>query len=109
MIHSFTNGLPELLILRKLSAGEMYGYQLVSEIAKAGEGRIKFSEGCVYPVLHRLESKWILATREEEIGGRLRRYYRLSQPGKKRLAQLMDELQTVNRTVEIIGGLSHAL
>ncbi|MFM2382406.1 MAG: hypothetical protein RL515_393, partial [Verrucomicrobiota bacterium] len=40
---------------------------------------------------------------------RLRRYYRLSQPGKKRLAQLMDELQTVNRTVEIIGGLSHAL
>jgi DNA-binding PadR family transcriptional regulator len=60
-------------------------------------------------VLHRLESKGILAPREEEIGGRLRRYYRLSQPGKKRLAQLMDELQTVNRTVEIIGGLSHAL
>jgi PadR family transcriptional regulator PadR len=109
MMHAFTNGLPELLILRRLSAGEMYGYQLVSEIAKAGEGRIKFSEGCVYPVLHRLEAKGILATREEEAAGRLRRYYRLSQSGKKRLAQLLDELQAVKRSVDLIGGLAHAL
>ena len=109
MMHAFTNGLPELLILRKLSAGELYGYQLVSEIAKAGEGRIKFSEGCVYPVLHRFESKGILATREEEVAGRLRRYYRLSQSGKKRLAQLLEELQAVNRSVDLIGGVAHAL
>lgn len=108
MSHSFTNGLPELLILRRLAAGEMYGYQLVSQIAKAGEGRIKFSEGCVYPVLHRLEAKGLLATREEEAAGRLRRYYRLSPAGKKRLAQLVEELQVVNRSVAAIGDQAYA-
>ncbi len=106
---SFTNGLPELLILRLLSKGEMYGYQLVGEIAKAGEGRISFAEGCVYPVLHRLETKGFLVTREEAVGGRTRRYYRIASKGQKRLAALMDELRTVNHAVEISGGKGYAL
>lgn len=106
---SFTNGLPELLILRLLTRGEMYGYQLVSEIARAGAGRIQFAEGCVYPVLHRLESRGFLVTREEEVSGRTRRYYRLGSKGNRRLALLLDELHAVNRAVEGIGGNAHAL
>lgn len=106
---SFTNGLPELLILRLLSSGEKYGYQLVSEIAKSSNARARFSEGCIYPVLHRLESKGLLATREEEVAGRTRRYYRLGAKGQKRLAVLLDELHAVNHAVETIGGPRHAL
>jgi PadR family transcriptional regulator PadR len=106
---SFTNGLPELLILRLLSSGEKYGYQLVSEIAKSSDERIHFSEGCIYPVLHRLESKGLLATREEEVAGRTRRYYRLGSKGQKRLTVLLAELRAVNQAVETIGGVNYAL
>ncbi|MEN9537704.1 MAG: hypothetical protein RLZZ178_1701 [Verrucomicrobiota bacterium] len=106
---SFTNGLPELLILRLLSSGEKYGYQLVSEIAKSSVERIRFSEGCIYPVLHRLEAKGLLATREEEVAGRIRRYYRLGAKGQKRLNMLLDELRAVNHAVETIGGMGYAL
>jgi DNA-binding PadR family transcriptional regulator len=51
----------------------------------------------------------LLATREEEVAGRIRRYYRLGAKGQKRLNMLLDELRAVNHAVETIGGMGYAL
>ena len=54
---AFLNGVPELLILRLLAARPMYGYELVQGIRRATDGSLEFGEGCIYPILHRLESQ----------------------------------------------------
>jgi PadR family transcriptional regulator PadR len=82
----FLNGVPELLILKLLACQPMYGYELVRAIRRATGCRLEFGEGCVYPLLHRLEREALLSSRREHVGGRSRIVYRLTAGGHKRLA-----------------------
>src|SRR5262249_9560108 len=81
----FLNGIPELLILHLLSARAMYGYELVQAIRMATSGVLEFGEGCVYPILHRLEHDGLLTGRRETVAGRNRVVYRVTTKGAKRL------------------------
>ena|SRR5687768_2864052 len=83
----FLNGVPELLLLQLLLQRPMYGYEIVQAIHDASGGRLDFGEGCIYPVLHRLEAEGNLASRREEQGGRTRIVYRVTAAGKKRLQE----------------------
>ncbi len=83
----FLNGVPELLILQLLSARAMYGYQLVQAIRLATNEALEFGEGCVYPILHRLEADGLLASRRETVGGRNRVVYSVTAKGAKRLRE----------------------
>src|SRR6185503_392475 len=51
----FLNGVPELLILKLLGQRPMHGYDLVEAIKTSSLMQLEFGEGCVYPLLHRLE------------------------------------------------------
>ena len=103
------DGVPELLVLRLLAHEEMYGYQLVSEIQRRSRGALEFGEGCIYPVLHRLVKQRMLTEREQEVGGRTRRYYRLATAGRKRMAALENTWQQVSETIAACGmEASHA-
>src|SRR4051794_492333 len=82
----FLNGVPELLILRLLDRSPMHGYDLVQAITVSSGGKLQFGEGCIYPILHRLEAQSDLASRRELVGGRSRIVYRLTQRGRRRLA-----------------------
>jgi PadR family transcriptional regulator, regulatory protein PadR len=82
----FLNGVPELLILSILARRPMYGYELVQAIRLSTGGVLEFGEGCVYPILHRLEADGLLGGRRETVGGRSRVVYRLTAKGSKRLA-----------------------
>ena len=82
----FVNGIPELLVLQMLARRPMYGYQLVRAIERSTGQVLEFGEGCIYPVLHRLEADGHLASRRETVQGRSRVIYRLTAAGKKRLA-----------------------
>ena len=53
----FMNGIPELLILRLLTENEMYGYQIVQAIRDRSCGGLDFGEGCIYPILQRLQKQ----------------------------------------------------
>src|ERR1700723_1429384 len=97
------DGVPELLVLRLLAHEEMYGYQLVSEIQRRSRGAFEFGEGCIYPVLHRLVKQKMLLEREQEVGGRTRRYYRLAASGRKRMATLESTWQQVSETIAACG------
>jgi PadR family transcriptional regulator PadR len=83
----FLNGVPELLILHLLSARAMYGYQLVQAIRLATNDVLEFGEGCVYPILHRLEADGSLASRRETVAGRNRVVYRVTSKGARRLQE----------------------
>ena len=82
----FLNGVPELLVLQLLARRPMYGYQLVRAIEQSSGQVLEFGEGCIYPVLHRLESDELLSSRRETVSGRSRVVYRLTAAGRKRLA-----------------------
>jgi PadR family transcriptional regulator PadR len=81
----FLNGVPELLVLQLLSRRAMYGYELVRAIEQSSKQVLEFGEGCIYPVLHRLEKDGHLASLRETVGGRSRVVYRLTPSGRKRL------------------------
>lgn len=83
----FINGVPELLALRLLSRKPMYGYELVQQIKLCTAGALEFGEGCVYPVLHRLETEKLLTSQRATINGRSRIVYRVTPGGRKRLAE----------------------
>lgn len=82
----FLNGVPELVILRLLAGRPMYGYELVQAIRHSSGQALEFGEGCIYPVLHRLEKEGVLSSRREKAGGRSRVVYRVTEAGHRRLA-----------------------
>jgi len=83
--NDFLNGVPELLLLRLLERRPMYGYQLVQSIKLATGDALAFGEGCIYPILHRLEASGHLSAAREQVAGRSRVVYRLSEAGRRRL------------------------
>ncbi len=99
----FLNGVPELLILSLLSRRSMYGYELIQAIRQATNGTLEFGEGCVYPVLHRLEADGMLAGKRETVAGRSRVTYRVTAKGSKQLAS------TVTTWQEIVQAVNQAL
>jgi PadR family transcriptional regulator PadR len=105
----FMNGVPELLILRTLESGEMYGYELVQAIALKTNQAIKVGEGVVYPALHALEREGMLKSRRKQVNGRTRVYYALTRKGEKHLAGLVRHWQHITEAIGLaIGGTAHA-
>jgi len=105
---AFMSGVPELLVLRLLTRNEMYGYELVKAIKNTTLESISLAEGVVYPVLHNLEAKGMLRSREVEISGRSRVYYKTTAKGKKRLNELMRQWDRVSGGVNAALGENYA-
>jgi PadR family transcriptional regulator PadR len=100
---AFLNGVPELLLLELLARRPMYGYELVQAIKVATGGRLEFGEGCVYPILHRLEEQGLLASARQSVGGRQRFVYEVTQRGRAQLAASIGAWQRV------VSAVNHAL
>jgi PadR family transcriptional regulator PadR len=70
------------LLLSILTDGESYGYQIIKKMRALSGGHLAWSFGMLYPVLHRLEKDGFIASKWRSSGeGRLRKYYRLTEPG----------------------------
>ena len=73
-------------VLQLLARDEMYGYQIVESLAARSDGVFKLGQSTLYPMLYNLESKGLVTSRQKPgPNGRLRRYYRLTALGKKKL------------------------
>jgi PadR family transcriptional regulator, regulatory protein PadR len=89
------------LALKGLSRREMYGYELIKEIEKVSEGAITFKEGTLYPILHALESDGSIQSRwEESEEGRKRKYYKLTEKGRKILQEKRSEWKAFRNAVD---------
>jgi PadR family transcriptional regulator PadR len=78
---------PAFLILTALVDAPRHGYGIVGEVARLSEGRVRLKVGTLYGVLDRLVADGLVERDREEVQqGRLRRYYRLTEPGGRVLA-----------------------
>lgn len=95
----FLNGVPELLVLKLLARKPMYGYELVQSLRRLSEEALAFGEGCIYPILHKLEADKLLSGKRETVAGRERLVYRLTAAGKKRLGESQTAWQRIARAI----------
>ena len=73
-------------ILSILCGGEDYGYQIIQKVKDISGGSLEWSDKMLYPVLHRMEKEGFLLSRWKiSDGGRLRRYYRITEKGRREL------------------------
>ncbi|HEX4024699.1 MAG TPA: PadR family transcriptional regulator [Steroidobacteraceae bacterium] len=105
---AFMAGVPELLILKLLSAREMYGYELAKAVQVASGETLSLGEGVLYPVLHGLEAGGALRARTGLVSGRRRIYYSLTVRGRRRLQALSRRWQQVAGAVDAVMGGAHA-
>jgi DNA-binding PadR family transcriptional regulator len=93
----------EPLILALLARGESYGYALIQEVKKLSSDRIEWTDGMLYPVLHRMEDNgWIQSRWVEIENGRRRKYYSIKQDGKKALQDKREQWKLLH---SILSGL----
>ena len=77
----------QLLILSLLSGRDMYGYEMIVELARRSQNVFEMKEGTLYPVLHGLEKeRYVEAYEQTAPTGRVRKYYRLTKKGRACLA-----------------------
>jgi len=88
------------LVLSVLTDGENYGYALIQRVRDLSQGKIEWTEGMLYPVLHWMEKEKLIESewRAAETG-RKRKYYRLRQEGRKALASEQQQWMTVHKTL----------
>ena len=80
-------GLLDVCVLAAIKDGESYGYQIIKDM----KPYITLSESTLYTILKRLETADMLTVRTVEHGGRLRKYYRITNAGLKRIEDFKEE------------------
>ncbi|HUQ71268.1 MAG TPA: helix-turn-helix transcriptional regulator [Planctomycetaceae bacterium] len=84
---AYLNGVPELLVLQLLARQPMHGYEIVQAIRIGTSDVFEFGEGCIYPILHRLEEAGFLHADRVTVGGRARVVYETTKAGRRQLAK----------------------
>ena len=98
------------IMLSILSHGENYGYAIVQRIHDLSGGRIKWSDGTLYPVLHRLEAEGLIVSNwKNPDASRRRKYYALTPAGNKALAVEKSQWLDVHAVLAQLWGLQPQL
>jgi len=85
------------LVLAILSEGDSYGYAILQRVRELSGGVLSWTDGMLYPVLHRLERQGHVEARWEAAPtGRQRKYYRLTDAGRAQLAEERRQWQAVD-------------
>lgn len=85
------------LVLAILAEGDSYGYAILKRVSELSGGRLQWSDGMLYPVLHRLERlSHITGEWQRAESGRRRKYYRITSQGRKQLDAERRQWQAVD-------------
>ena len=100
-----------MLVLSLLEWSDMYGYQMIEELARRSSDLFQMKEGTLYPILHALEKDKCLSSYQQEAPtGRIRKYYRLTRRGKQLLDDKRSEWTAFQQGVEqVLSGGASAL
>ena len=89
------------IILSILLGGEDYGYQIIQKVKEISVGSLEWSDKMLYPVLHRMEKEEFLTSQWKiSEGGRLRRYYRITEKGRRKLDSERRQWQSVTKALD---------
>ena len=90
-----------LLVLSLLAGEDMYGYQMILELARRSDHTFEMKEGTLYPVLHSLERYGLVeAYQQEAPTGRVRKYYRVTRRGLELLSEKKAEWEQFSHGVD---------
>ena len=96
-------GSTTVLILSILNRKDMYGYEMIKEIDLRSKGIFSFKEGTLYPILHNLENaNYIESYWDDSNSGRKRKYYKITDNGKKLLLEKESEWKLFSETVNSV-------
>jgi PadR family transcriptional regulator, regulatory protein PadR len=88
------------LVLSILAERDSYGYAIIKRVTELSGGHVQWTDGMLYPVLHRLERNGLIASKwGESEAGRRRKYYRLTKEGRAYLAEQRRQWQLVDKTL----------
>ena len=88
------------LVLAILAEGESYGYAIIKRVSELSGGQLQWTDGMLYPVLHRLERQGCIAAKwVDSETGRRRKYYRITKDGRALLSAHREQWQVVNETL----------
>ena len=93
------------IVLAILAEGDSYGYAILQRVRELSAGRMAWTDGMLYPVLHRLERLGHIASRwEVPETGRKRKYYRITSAGISELHEQRQQWQAVDATLRGLWG-----
>ena len=88
------------LVLAILMEGDSYGYAIIKRVATLSGGHLNWTDGMLYPVLHRLERQGLVSTKwGTSDSGRKRKYYRITKDGRLQLVTQRQQWQVVDDTL----------
>ena len=87
-VNTIKNGTIELVLLLLLQTNKKYGYQLAQEMSELSNGKYELKEATMYPTLYRLN--------------RTRGYYSITESGRLRLKNLLQEYDTITSAIDTI-------
>jgi DNA-binding PadR family transcriptional regulator len=88
------------MVLSILAEGESYGYAIIQRVKELSAGKIQWTDGMLYPVLHWMEDEGMVRSDwRTSDKGRKRKYYSLKARGKQSLRERQDQWRTVNRVL----------
>ena len=89
------------LVLAILDESESYGYAILKRIDELSGGALEWTDGMLYPLLHRLERLGYIEARwDEPDGGRKRRYYRITEGGRSALSEQRRQWEVVSSALQ---------
>lgn len=86
-------GSTEILVLSVIAREDLYGYKIVKEIELESNGAFSLNEGTLYPILHTFEKDGLVESYWEEFDNRKRKYYHITNKGKKELNKKKEEFE----------------
>ena len=88
---NMVSGNSAMLVLKLLSEKDMYGYEMIDTLAKRSNNIFELKVGALYPMLHGMEQSGYLECYNQEVNGKLRKYYCITVNGKKYLERMIEE------------------
>ncbi len=109
---SLVSGSTTMLLLKLLSEKDMYGYEMIETLRERSENAFELKAGTMYPLLHGMEMNKMLTSYTKDltsytkdVGGKSRKYYQITENGKKQLAQKENEWKEYSQAiVKVMGG-----
>ena len=101
---SLLSGSTTMLILKLLESEDMYGYQMTEALEKQSNNVFTLKAGTLYPLLHGLEKNGLVKSYEMITDNRSRKYYSITNSGRKYLKDKKDEWETYSSAVNLVLG-----
>ena len=96
---SLISGSMTMLILRLLDEKDMYGYEMIEALRAKSQNVFEQKAGTLYPLLHMLEEKQFVTSYEQEVLGKVRKYYSITRDGRAHLEEKRTQWQEYSKAV----------